>query len=170
MPLLYPVNISSSEIKWTWFTPIYWARGYYDEDNGGWVYEDMRLHALALVDASNIDKYFIQELGGTLSGAVLVQAARTQYVALFDGAIEPEPEGTLELSAMVVNKTSYVHDGDTHIVIGTDNSTYWYIEGTRDWMNITDWYTLISINVSEQFTATIQQVGDQFRIIAFVKE
>jgi len=169
MPLLYPVQISPTEIKWTWYTPIYWADGWYDSDSDEYVLSDMRLHALALVDASNIDKYYILELGGTLSGAALVQATRAGYVALFGGSIEPELEDTFELTAAITNVTSFVYDGDTHILLGTDNATYPYIEGTRDWMNLTDWYTLLNLSVSDTFTATIQQVDEQFRIVAIVK-
>jgi hypothetical protein len=169
MPLLYPVQISPTEIVWTWYTPIYWADGWYDSDLDEYVLSDMRLHALALVDASNIDKYYIQELGGTLSGAPLVQTTRAGYVALFGGSIEPELDDAFELTATVTNITSFVYDGDTHIVLGTDNSTYPYIEGTRDWMNLTDWYTLLNLDVSDSFTAKLQQVDDQFRIVAIVK-
>ena len=94
---------------------------------------------------------------------------RAGYVALFGGSIEPEPEDTFELTATITNITSFVYDGDTHIVLGTDNATYPYIEGTRDWMNLTDWYSLLNLNVSDSFTATIQQVDNQFRIAAIVK-
>jgi hypothetical protein len=169
MPLLYPVQVTPTETIWTWYTPIYWADGWYDSDIDEYVLSDMRLHALALVDASNIDKYHIEELGGTQSGATLVQATRAGYVALFGGSIEPELEDTFELTATVTNITSFVYDGDTHILLGTDNATYPYIEGTRDWMNLTDWYTLLNLSVSDSFTATIQQVDDQFQIVALAK-
>jgi hypothetical protein len=36
-------------------------------------------------------------------------------------------------------------------------------------MNLTDWYSLLNLNVSDSFTATIQQVDDQYRIVAIVK-
>jgi len=169
MPLLYPVEINPTEIKWTWYTPIYWAQGYYDDDADEFLLSDMRLHALALVDASNIDKFYIQELGGALSGATLVQAARADYVALFGGSIGPGPGDAIDLNATVVNVTSYVEDGDTHIVLGTDNSTYPYIEGARAWMNLTDWYTLLNLNPTDGFLASLQEIEGQYRIIAIVK-
>jgi hypothetical protein len=128
----------------------------------------MRLHALALVDASNVDKFNIQELGGTLSGPTLVQAAREGYVTKMGGTVEG-PKDTFKLNSTVVNKTQYVERGDTHIVLGTSNATYWYIEGARAWMNLTDWYTMLNLNVSDSFTATIHLVEGQYRVIAIVK-
>ncbi|MFW9807044.1 MAG: hypothetical protein ACFFFK_09985 [Candidatus Thorarchaeota archaeon] len=170
MPLLYPVVINSTLTKWTWYAPIYWADFHYDEETDETIATNMRLHALGLVDASNIDRFVWVPLGGTLSGESLVYEARSQYVALFGGSIEPEPSDTFSLTATVVNKTSYVDSGDTHIVLKTDNATYTYIEGARDWMNLTDWYTLLNdINVNDSFTATIHIVGDMYRIVAIVK-
>ena len=170
MPLLYPVAINSTLTKWTWYAPIYWADFYYDEDAEEYTATNMRLHALGLVDASNIDRFVWIPLGGTLSGAALVHEARSEYIKLFGGGFEPEPSDTFNLTANVVNKTSYVDGGDTHIVLKTDNATYPYIEGARDWMNLTDWYTLLNdIGVNDSFTATIQVVGDMYRIIAIIK-
>ncbi|MFW9808978.1 MAG: hypothetical protein ACFFE6_06315 [Candidatus Thorarchaeota archaeon] len=170
MPLLYPVVINSTLTKWTWYAPIYWADYVYDADLDTYTATNMRLHALGLVDASNIDRFVWQPLGGTISGEELVHAVRSEYVALFGGSIEPEPAGTFNMTATVVNKTSYVDSGDTHIVLKTDNATYPFIEGARDWMNLTDWYTLLNdIGVGDNFTATLQILGDMFRIIAIFK-
>ncbi len=170
MPLLYPVVINSTLTKWTWYAPIYWADYVYDADLDTYTAANMRLHALGLVDASNIDRFVWQPLGGIISGEELVYSVRSEYVELFGGSIEPEPTGTFELTASVVNKTSYVDGGDTHIVLKTDNVTYPFIEGARDWMNLTDWYTLLNdVGVGDNFTATIQIVDDMFRIIAIVK-
>jgi len=170
MPLLYPVVINSTLTKWTWYTPIYWADFYYDEDLEDYTATNMRLHALGLVDASNIDRFVWKPLGGTISGEELVYSVRSAYVELLGGTVEPEPTGTFNLTANVVNKTSYVDNGDTHIVLRTDNATYPFIEGARDWMNLADWYTLLNdIDVSDNFTATILIVGDMYRIIAIVK-
>lgn len=170
MPLLYPVVINSTLTKWTWYAPIYWADFYYDEETDETTATNMRLHALGLVDASNIDRFVWVPLGGTLSGESLVHEARAQYVALFGGSIEPEPSDTFSLNATVVNKSSYVDSGDTHIVLKTDNATYTYIEGARDWMNLTSWYTLLNdINVNDSFTAIIHIVGDMYRIVAIFK-
>jgi hypothetical protein len=166
MPLLYPVQISPTETKWTWYCPLYWADGIYQDST--FQASDMRLHALALVDASNVDKFYIQELGGTLSGPTLVQAAREGYITRLGGTVEG-PKDTFKMNATVTNKTQYVQDGNTHIVLGTSNSTYPYIEGARAWMNLSDWYTLLNLNVSDSFTATIHVVQGQYQIIAIVK-
>jgi len=170
MPLLYPVVINSTLTKWTWYAPIYWADYMYDEDAEAYTATNMRLHALGMVDASNIDRFAWVDLKGEISGEELVYQTRSKYVELFGGTIEPELSDTFTLTASVVNKTSYVDSGDTHIVLKTDNATYPYIEGARDWMNLTDWYTLLNdIGVNDSFTATIQMVGEMYRIVAIVK-
>jgi hypothetical protein len=168
MPLLYPVVINATLTKWTWYTPIYWADSYYDEDLGEYVSSNMKLHALGLVDASNIDRFVWLPLGGTLSGEALVQAVRSDYVALFGGAIE-EPSERFSVTANVTAKTTFVQDGQQHVLLQTDNTTYEFLEGTQAWMNTTDWYTLLFLGVGDNFTATILQVGDVYRIIAVVK-
>jgi hypothetical protein len=170
MPLLYPVVINSTVTKWTWYAPIYWADYYYDEELEEYTATNMRLHALGLVDASNIDRFVWKPLGGTISGEELVYSVRSDYIALLGGNIELESSDTFNVTASVVNKTSYVYGGETHIVLKTDNATIPFIEGARDWMNLVDWYTLLNdIDVSDSFTATIQTVGDMYRIIAIVK-
>ncbi|MBN2228309.1 MAG: hypothetical protein JW779_01875 [Candidatus Thorarchaeota archaeon] len=169
MPLLYPVVVNSTLTKWTWYTPIYWADAYYDEDLGEYVASNMRLHALGLVDASNIDRFVWVPLGGTLSGENLVHEAREQYVALFGGMLEPEPTDTFNMTATVVDKTSFVQNNQEHVLLRTDNATYEFLEGAQAWMNTSDWYTLLFLNSTDNFTATIQEVNGVYRIIAIVK-
>ena len=170
MPLLYPVVISPSETKMTWYTPIYWADAYWDSDLEEYVAQNMRLHALGLVDASNIDRYVYLPLGGSLSGEELVYEVRSDYVELFGGVVEEAPADTFNMTASVVSKVSDIVDSNQHIILETDNATIQYIEGARSWMNLTDWYSLLlDINVSDSFTATIQIVGDVYRIVAIVK-
>lgn len=170
MPLLYPVEITPTETKWTWYTPIYWTDAYWDQDLEEYVYSNMRLHALGLVDASNIDRFVWQPLGGALSGEELVFEVRSDYVELFGGVVEEEPTDTFNMTA-TVNSTAFdTVDSQQHVILGTDNATYPHIEGARAWMNLTDWYTLLlEIGVGDSFTATIQKVGDVYRIIAIVK-
>ncbi len=164
MPLLYPVEISPSQTAWTWYAPIFWVKGYWDDDDW-YVFTDMNLHALALVDASNINRYYIQETGGAIWGEDLVRATREGYVSLFGATLSDK----FELTANVTSTTAFVDNGDTHILLGTTNSTYPYIEGAREWMNQTDWYALLTIESGDSFTVTIQIVGEQYRIVAFVK-
>jgi len=164
MPLLYPVEISPSQTAWTWYAPIFWVKGYWD-DSDYYVFTDMNLHALALVDASNINRYYIQETGGTIWGEDLVRTTREGFVALFGATLSD----IFELTANVTSTTAFVDNGDTHVLLGTDNSSYLFIEGAKMWMNHTDWYALLTIEPGESFTATIQIVGEQHRIVAFVK-
>jgi hypothetical protein len=169
MPLLYPVTINSTLIKWTWYTPIYWSDTYYDENVGDYVTSNMRLHALGLVDASNIDRFVWVALGGTTSGEDLVHEVRSKYLALFGEAIEEEPANTFNITANVNATTSFVESGQQHVLLRTDNATYEFLEGAQAWMNTTDWYTLLFLNVGDNFTATILKVGDVYRIVAIVK-
>jgi len=170
MPLLYPVVISPTETKWTWYTPIYWADAYWDSDLEEYVANNMRLHALGLVDASNVDRFAWMELGGSVSGEELVYEVRRDYVELFGGTIvEPEAD-TFTMTANVTSKVSDIVNSNQHIILETDNATIPYIEGARAWMNLTDWYTLLlDIQVNDNFTATLQLVDGVYRIVAIVK-
>jgi hypothetical protein len=169
MPLLYPVRINSTLTKWTWYTPVYSVVSSYSEDLEEWVIGAMRLHALGMVDASNKERYVYSELAGALSGEDLVRNVREKYIELFGGTVEEEPSDTFDLTATIVNKTTYVDNGDTHVVLGIDNSSYWYIEGAKDWMELDDWYVLLSADVGDSFTATIKVIGEQYRIVSFSK-
>ncbi|TFG33708.1 hypothetical protein EU527_07025 [Candidatus Thorarchaeota archaeon] len=169
MPLLYPVVISPTVTKWTWYTPIYWADAYYDDDLGEYIANNMRLHALGLVDASNVDRFVWRPLSGSLSGGALVNAVRTDYIELLGGTVEEESTGVFNITATVNAKASYTKDGQEHIVLRTDNATYEFIEGAANWMNSTDWYTLVFLGVGDSFTATVLIVGEVYRIITIVK-
>lgn len=170
MPLLYPVEISPTETKWTWYTPIYWTDAYWDSDLEEYVANNMRLHALGLVDASNVDRFVWLPLGGTLSGEKLVFEVRSDYVELLGGVVEEEPTDTFNMTATVDSIAFDTVDSQQHVILGTNNATYPHIEGARAWMNLTDWYTLLlEIGVGDSFTATLQKVGDVYRIIAIVK-
>ena len=167
MPLLYPVRVSPTVTRYAWYCPIYW---YSVDTSGDTAYlNDLRLQGLALVDAIDTSKLFYQEAGGSLRGGDLVQAAREGYINVMGGSIQEEPVDTFNMTATVLNKTSYVYDGATQFLLRTDNSSYEFILGTRDWMNLTDWYNLLTINEGDSFTATINIVGDEYRIVAFVK-
>jgi len=130
----------------------------------------MRLHALGLVDASNVDRFAWMELGGSVSGEELVYEVRRDYVELFGGTIvEPEAD-TFTMTANVTSKVSDIVNSNQHIILETDNATIPYIEGARAWMNLTDWYTLLlDIQVNDNFTATLQLVDGVYRIVAIVK-
>ncbi|TFH09797.1 MAG: hypothetical protein E4H14_03795 [Candidatus Thorarchaeota archaeon] len=170
MPLLYPVVISPTETKWTWYTPIYWTDAYWDSDAEEYVSTNMRLHALGMVDASNIDRFVWLPLGGSISGEELVFQVRSAYVDLLGGVIETGPIDTFNMTATVVAKTTDIVSSNQHIILETDNSTIQYIEGARAWMNLTDWYTLLlNIYPTDSFTATIHVVDGVYRIIAIVK-
>jgi len=66
----------------------------------------MNLHAL--VDAGNINRYYIQETAGTVWGEDLVRTTREGYIGLFGAA----PSDTFELSVTVTSTTAFVDDGN----------------------------------------------------------
>ncbi len=170
MPLLYPVQIDATTTRYAWYSPIYWIDGYYDSDAEQYYITDIRLHAFGIADAQDVTLSYTLERSGTLTGAALVKAVREGYVAEVGGEIIGEPSDIFTLTANVTSIASYVENGDTHIVLGTDNSTYEYIVGAKSWMNLTDWYTLLNLQVNDKFTATIQIVDGEYRITAITKE
>ncbi len=166
MPLLYPVEIAPGVMRYAWYCPIYWYDGYYDSDAEEYYITDIRLHAFAIADAQDPTIKYLLTRGGTVTGEVLVRQVREGYVQTVRDALHPST-GTVELSATVLNISSYVYEGDTHIVLRTDNSTYEWIEGTREWMPLDDWYELLSVRVGDGFHAVLQQMDDEYRIVAF---
>ncbi len=169
MPLIYPVQINSTYSRYAWYCPIYWYQTEYDSDLEDYVLTDIRLHALGIVDGQLES---IRAISTSGSGEELVRTVREAYVQAVKDAlgVSPEPvEGAVTLNATVLNVTSYVDDGSTHIVLRTDNSTYEWIEGAKDWMPLTDWYELLSVAPGDSFTAEIEKVGVEYRIISFSK-
>lgn len=170
MPLLYPVSINATYVRQAWYCPIYWYVTEYDEESEEEVLTDFRLYALAIVDAlrGDLKGVVVKE---TKTSTAMVQQARLSYVDSVRTALgmTPPPGEGITLTATALNVTSYVYGGDTYVLIRTDNSTYPWIEGTRAWMNLTDWYELLTVKPGDTFRATIQVTNGQFRIVAFVK-
>jgi hypothetical protein len=83
--------------------------------------------------------------------------------------IGEEVSDAVQITASVLNVTSFVMEGNTHIVLRTDNATFEWLEGAAEWMNTTDWYTLLTIQIGDSFTATIQDVDGVNRIVVFSK-
>ncbi len=169
MPLLYPVQIGPSTYRNVWYCPIYWYDGYYDSDTEEFYVSDIRLHAFAMADAADVSVSYTLERSGALTGSNLVQAVREGFIEAIGGEIIEEPTDMISLTANVTSINTYVEDGDTHVVLGTTNSTYQYIVGAKAWMNLTDWYTLLNLQIGDQFTAMLGVVGEEFRITAIVK-
>lgn len=173
MPLIYPVQINSTYARLAWYCPIYWWSAAYDAESEEYYVTDIRLHAFGMADAEDVTISYVTEVQGSLTGANLVEAVREGYITAIQESLNievEEPTDTFQLTASILNKTSYVSAGDTHIVLRTNNATYEWIEGSASWMDIADWYELLTSNVDDSFTATIQQVGDMYRIVAFAIE
>ncbi|MDF1537776.1 MAG: hypothetical protein P1Q69_02620 [Candidatus Thorarchaeota archaeon] len=169
MPLLYPVQTGVSTYRYVWYCPIYWIDGYYDSDLEEYYITDIRLHALGMADAIDVTNSFTVERAGSLTGAALVKAVREGYINAIGGQVIVDPLDEVTLTANVTSISSYVEDGDTHFVLGTTNSTFEYIVGTKSWMNLTDWYELINLQIGDNFTAHLEHVGEEYRIVAIVK-
>jgi hypothetical protein len=164
--------VNATATRYAWYCPIYWWESSYNADADEYYISDIKLHALGIADAVDVTRAHtevVSQADETLLGADLVQAVREGYIDAVGGEVITEIGDTFELNATIMNITTYVENGDTHIVLGTDNSTYGFIEGARDWMVLDDWYTLLNLSVSDSFTATIQIVNDQNRILAIVK-
>ncbi len=169
MPLLYPVQVTATTMRYAWYCPVYWYDGYYDSDSEEFYISDIRLHAFAMADAEDVTISYTLERSGVITGANLVKTVREGYINEVGGEVYVEPTDNFNLSASVTSINSYVEDGDTHIVLGTDNSTYEYIVGAKAWMNLTDWYTLLNLQIGDDFTATLEMVNGEYRIIAITK-
>ncbi len=168
MPLIYPVVIDSTRTEYAWYCPIYWWDGYYDSDAEEYYVSDIRLHALGMAYAKDVSTNFVLTRQGAVTGANLVKEVREGFVEEMGGVIEDTTD-TFEITADVVGASSYVYDGDTHIVLETNNASYQYLEGSLAWMNQTDWYVLLGLEDGDNFTATVKFVGDQYRIVAITK-
>ncbi len=169
MPLLYPVQVDATTTRYAWYCPIYWYDGYYDSDTEDFYISDIRLHALAIADAQDVTIQYTLERSGSMTGSNLVKNVREGYINAVGGTVIEEPTDDYQLVANVTSISSYVEDGDTHFILGTTNSTFQYIVGAKAWMNITDWYTLLNLQIGDQFTATIHEVNGEYWITAITK-
>ncbi len=170
MPLLYPVNINSTYSRLAWYCPIYWWKTSYDSESDEYYVSDIRLYALGIADAQDVTINAAIQAQGSFVGEQLVKSTRLAFIDEVKTALGVKGEeqtGQIHLNATIVNKTSYVSGGNTHIVLRTDNSTYEWIEGAEDWMSVNDWYELLTASVGDRFNATIRLVDDVYRIIAF---
>ena len=110
MPLLYPVQINSTYSRFAWYCPIYWYQSEYDSEADEYSLTDIRLYALGIVDGQHET---IKAYSTSGSGEELVRTVREAYVQSVINAltIEPQSEENIELSATVLNVTSYVDGG-----------------------------------------------------------
>ncbi len=157
MPLLYPVQVGEGDFRLAWYVPIYWSET--AERREG---ETIYLAGFAIVDAQNINYISIKMTGGGMKGEELVRSTRTEFLGLF-GKIT-----YIELNTTVLNKSEYVKDGVTHIVLHVDNSTYPYIEAEpEDLSSQQQWYELLLTGANDQIIAHIEKRGEIWVITYF---
>ncbi|MFX0096947.1 MAG: hypothetical protein ACFE7E_04220 [Candidatus Hodarchaeota archaeon] len=160
MPMLYPLNISPSESRLVWYVPLYWQEGGYFE--GEFIRGNTIIFAgLGLVDAKDISYILLNTDIEGMNGEEVVTATQNEFIALFSSATN------VTLALTVNNVSSYELDGDTHIVLGTNNTQYPYIEGTAEDLVPTEWYELLQTTPGDTVIVTIIKIGEVWRIIQF---
>jgi hypothetical protein len=158
MPLLYPIEINN-ETVWTWYCPIYFYQTEYSADDARGDITNIKLHALAMIDASESRTFYVQETEGKYLGESLVATAKVGFKAKF-GDYSGDPPDTTDNTTIIVSdvleKGEYTINGNTHFLLETNDTLIQYIEGRSDMMDFMDWYNLSLIDVGDVFQATIQ--------------
>lgn len=167
MPLLYPIEINN-ETVWTWYCPIYFYQiEVGTEENNEPTVTNIKLHALAMIDAGESRTFYVQETEGEYLGESLVEATKTGFKAKFGDTSEDLPEtgdNTTIIVSEVLERGSY---GD-NILLRTNNTLIQYIEGRSDMMDLMDWYELVLVDVGDIFQAIVQLGTDgRWWIISF---
>jgi len=155
MPLLYPVEVSSGVFRLAWYVPIYWREGTKAPD------ETIILAGFAIIDARDINNVAINMAGGGLTSEQLVRETRLDFIRLF-GAVT-----YVTLDTTVLNKTEYVRDGTTHVVLHVANSTYPWIEATSNDLSSQQWYELLITEKGNHILADIEKREEIWTIVSF---
>jgi len=155
MPLLYPVEVSSGVFRLAWYVPIYWREGTKAPD------ETIILAGFAIIDARDINNVAINMAGGGLTSEQLVRETRLDFIRLF-GAVT-----YVTLDTTVLNKTEYVRDGTTHVVLHVENSTYPWIEATPNDLPSQQWYELLITEKGNHILANIEKREQIWTIVSF---
>ena len=155
MPLLYPVEVSSGTFRLAWYVPIYWREGTRAPD------ETIILAGFAIIDARDINNVAINMAGGGLTSEQLVRETRLDFTRLF-GAVT-----YVRLDTTVLNKTEYVRDGTTHVILHVANSTYPWIEATPNDLSSQQWYELLITEKNNHILANIEKREEIWTIVSF---
>lgn len=160
MPMLYPLSISPSETRLVWYVPLYWQEGVYAE--GGFIPGNTIAFAgLGLIDAKDISYAVLKTDIEGMDGEATITTTQNEFIALYSKLTN------LTITVTVSNVSSYELDGDTHVVLGTNNTQYPYVEGAAGDLTALEWYELLQTVPGDTVTATIMKVGDLWRIIQF---
>ncbi|MEM3825507.1 MAG: hypothetical protein QXG27_05140 [Candidatus Bathyarchaeia archaeon] len=155
MPLLYPVEISPGNFRLSWYVPIYWREGTWEED------ETIYLAGFAIVDALEVNRIVITMNGEGLTSEQLVRNTRLEFMKLF-GVIT-----YVKINATVLGKYEYVEDGTTHIVLRLDNETYQWIEATPKDIPTIQWNELMATQPTHNIIANIEKRGEKWIMTSF---
>jgi len=96
-----------------------------------------------------------------MNGEDVVTATQNEFIALFSSITN------VTVAFTVNNVSSYELDGDTHIVLGTNNTQYPYIEGTAEDLAAFEWYELLQTTPGDTVIVTIIKIGEVWMIIQF---
>jgi hypothetical protein len=155
MPLLYPVKISEGVFRLAWYVPIYWREGKGGPD------ETITVAGFSVIDARDTNKVVYNMAAGGVTSEELVRETRLDFIRLF-GAVT-----LVELTATVLNKTEYVEDGTTHVVLRTSNSTYQWMEATPNDLSKQQWYKLLATKAGDNVTVNIEKRDETWTITNF---
>lgn len=166
MPLLYPIEINN-EMVWTWYAPIYHYRTEYDSDGNAGSITNIKLYALAMIDAGESRTFYVQEVDGQYYGESLVITTKAGFKAKFGDTSDEIPD-TIDNTTIVISEVLAKGEYGNNILLRTNNTLIQYIEGRLDMMDFMDWYDLVLIDVGDIFQATVQLGTDgRWWIISF---
>lgn len=135
--------------------PIYWREGTKTPD------ETIILAGFAIIDARDINNVAINMAGGGFTSEQLVQKTRLDFTGLF-GAVT-----YVTLDTTILNKTEYVKDGTTHVLLHVANSTYPWIEATPNDLPSQQWYELLITEKGNHILANIEKREQIWTITSF---
>ena len=164
MGMLYPVKHPiTNETVWTWYVPIYWEK------------EETTVFAgLALINARDISFFAFDTIQEDEHGPDFVNRVLNLYKSVLAGKIIVS--GEIELNATVIDKFSYVSNGETRIVLKLGNVNIingpkyiniTYVEAGPGDLTATEWYELLDTDIGDTVHLKVYQEDDKWIISSF---
>jgi len=160
MGMLYPVKHPiTNETVWTWYVPIYWRKE-----------ATILLKGLVLINAHNISYFYWAEIEENEHGSDFVARVVEGYKRVLARAVGVGYQNRIEGDFEVLNVTSYISDGETHVVLYVKNvsgtETY-FVEATAQDLNVTQWYELLLTKPGDKVHLVAIKVEDRWAIVEF---
>jgi hypothetical protein len=149
-----------------WLVPIYWTSAVRDSSGNLNItpQDTLTLAGARLINALDVSKTATVFVSEGYTGAALVRELKNRYQTVCCG-VTPTSSNQTQVTVTIKDISSYIKDGQTHLVIKTDNSTYPYIEATPTTISIDKWQALLFLKPGDKLVATIQQVGNIWTIV-----